>query len=60
MGGVAGRGRGSLPSQAGELAREAAEWWAKAGDKVGFIREKGKATGRQVPWNLETGNSLLR
>jgi hypothetical protein len=29
--GVAGQSQGSLPSQARELAREAAEWWAKAG-----------------------------
>jgi hypothetical protein len=29
--GVAGQSQESLPSQARELAREAAEWWAKAG-----------------------------
>jgi hypothetical protein len=28
--------------------------------KVGFIREKGKATAREVQWSPETGNSLLR
>jgi hypothetical protein len=28
--------------------------------KVGFIREKGKATARAVHWKLETGGSLLR
>jgi hypothetical protein len=28
--------------------------------KVGFIREKGKATARQVQRSPETGNSLLR
>jgi hypothetical protein len=28
--------------------------------KVGFIREKGKATAREVQWSLETSNSLLK
>jgi hypothetical protein len=28
--------------------------------KVGFIREKGKATAREVQQSLETGSSLLR
>jgi hypothetical protein len=28
--------------------------------KVGFIREKGKATAREVQQSPETGNSLLR
>jgi hypothetical protein len=28
--------------------------------KVGFIREKGKATARAVQWSLETGRFLLR
>jgi hypothetical protein len=28
--------------------------------KVGFIREKGKATARAVPWSPEAGNSLIR
>jgi hypothetical protein len=28
--------------------------------KVEFIREKGKATAREVQWSLETTNSLLR
>jgi hypothetical protein len=28
--------------------------------KVGFIREKGKATAREVQWSPEAGSSLLR
>jgi hypothetical protein len=28
--------------------------------KVGFIREKGKATAREAQWSLEAGSSLLR
>jgi hypothetical protein len=28
--------------------------------KVGFIKDKGKATARGLQWNLEAGNSLLR
>jgi hypothetical protein len=28
--------------------------------KVGFIREKGKATAKILQWSLETGGSLLR
>jgi hypothetical protein len=28
--------------------------------KVGFIREKGKATARKVQWSPETYSSLLR
>jgi hypothetical protein len=28
--------------------------------KVGFIREKGKATTRKAQWSLEASNSLLR
>jgi hypothetical protein len=28
--------------------------------KVGFMREKGKATAREVQWSLETGSLLLR
>jgi hypothetical protein len=28
--------------------------------KVGFIREKGKATAREVQWSLEASGSLLR
>jgi hypothetical protein len=27
--------------------------------KVGFIREKGKTTAREVQWSLEAGSSLL-
>jgi hypothetical protein len=28
--------------------------------KVGFIREKGKATARELQWSLEAGGSLHR
>jgi hypothetical protein len=28
--------------------------------EVGFIREKGKVTAREVQWSLETSSSLLR
>jgi hypothetical protein len=28
--------------------------------KIGFIREKGKATAKILQWNPEAGNSLLR
>jgi hypothetical protein len=28
--------------------------------KVGFIREKGKATAREAQWSPEAGSSLLR
>jgi hypothetical protein len=28
--------------------------------RVGFIREKGKATAREVQWSLEASGSLLR
>jgi hypothetical protein len=28
--------------------------------KVEFIREKGKATARELQWSPEAGNSLLR
>jgi hypothetical protein len=57
---VVGRCRGSLPSQATELAREAA-CEPKLVYEVGFIREKGKATAKQcsrawklvAPWSGE-------
>jgi hypothetical protein len=57
VGSVAEWGRASLPSQARELAREAAEYKSY---KVRFIREKGKATAREVQRSLEAGSSLLR
>jgi hypothetical protein len=53
-------GRVSLPSHATELTQEAAEWWAKVGMGIGFIREKVKATAREVQQSPETGSSLLR
>jgi hypothetical protein len=28
--------------------------------KVGFIREKGKATARELQWSPEAGSALLR
>jgi hypothetical protein len=32
----------------------------KLGYKIGFIRDKGKATAREVQWSLETSSWLLR
>jgi hypothetical protein len=42
------------------LVRQLINWEPKPVHKVGFIREKGKATAGAVLWSLETSSSLLR
>jgi hypothetical protein len=58
--GVAGRCRGSLPSQTENwLVRQLSDE-SKPVYQVGFIREKGKATAREAQRSPEAGRSLLR
>jgi hypothetical protein len=49
-----------LSSKARELAPEAVNDEPKPVYKVGFVREKGKATAREAQWSPEASSSLLR
>jgi hypothetical protein len=49
-----------LSSQARELAPEGVNDEPKPVNKVRFIKEKGKATAREVQQSPEAGGSLLR
>jgi hypothetical protein len=49
-----------LPSEARDWLVRQLNDKPKLGYKVGFIREKGKATAKVLQWSPEAGDSLLR